>query len=1643
MPDVYIGGVQGFDVLATASASALLRATDRVGLYMHANGITNAYADNTLGNIVQAFSNTGPGFAELPDLDDPANWFSTFYNKVFTQSGLAPSVASVDVPSYTIDATAWSAYVAAANAAGISRIAPIFSPNDANDPLGNFATIPDYASLRAAALSGGGITLDTPPGYALQRGSAYLQTIETEIQWARANGLTATVILSPTPGDYDSSFLQDTARFIGTLAAANALPDAWVVETYSTDGTTVVGSETDPQSIAGVALWLAQNADTPSSIAAASNSLTWTSPVNLAVGGAAPLSTSGSGASSTPALTINDSGGQAYVAGSAGGLKLTSSGANDQVWTASGATDTVTTGANATVDSRGNDTLAVGTGSSVLVEGNATISGGAGSSYYQIAGTATMLSQSASSDTIQTNAGSSLNLTVTGNYFNLFDSGSNVRVAEQSGGDNNVASLAGGGATLYGGAGHGLTVVTNAGMSTAVTLGAGGVYLASNGTDTITGGSGNATVVLGGTDTVTGGSGSSYFVVSGTSTLLSQSANSDVIQTNNGAHLNLTVTGHYFTLFDSAASVHVAEQSSGDNNIADLTGGAATVYGGAGRGLTIVTTAGQATQVSLGAGSVYLAANGTDTIGGGAGNNTLILNGADTVTGSTGSSYYDVLGTSTLLSQSANSDVIQTNNGAHLNLTVTGHYFTLFDSAATVHVAEQSSGDNNVADLTGGAATVYGGAGRGLTIVTTAGQATQVSLGAGSVYLAANGTDTIGGGAGNNTLILNGADTVTGSTGSSYYDVLGTSTLLSQSANADVIQTNNGAHLNLTVTGHYFTLFDSAATVHVAEQSSGDNNTADLTGGAATVYGGAGRGLTIVTTANQATQVSLGAGSVYLAANGTDTIGGGAGNNILILNGADTVTGSTGSSYYDVLGTSTLLSQSANADVIQTNNGAHLNLTVTGHYFTLFDSAATVHVAEQSNGDNNVADLTGGAATVYGGAGRGLTIVTTAGQATQVSLGAGSVYLAANGTDTIGGGAGNNTLILNGADTVTGSTGSSYYDVLGTSTLLSQSTNSDVIQTNNGAHLNLTVTGHYFTLFDSAATVHVAEQSSGDNNVADITGGAATIYGGAGRGLTIVTTAGQATQVSLGAGSVYLAANGTDTVGGGAGNNTLILNGADTVTGSTGSSYYDVLGTSTLLSQSANADVIQTNNGAHLNLTVTGHYFTLFDSAASVHVAEQSSGDNNVADITGGAATIYGGAGRGLTIVTTAGQATQVSLGAGSVYLAANGTDTIGGGAGNNTLILNGADTVTGSTGSSYYDVLGTSTLLSQSTNSDVIQTNNGAHLNLTVTGHYFTLFDSAATVHVAEQSSGDNNVADITGGAATIYGGAGRGLTIVTTANQATQVSLGAGNALVAANGNDTVTGNTAANTFIINGNATLLSQSASVDTVQTTASANATVNVTGAGISLTNAGGTVAIHETGGVDNAYVGLSGGQATVTGGAGQGLATTTAAGAITQVTVGAGNSVIHSNGQDTIFGGSGTMTFIGGAGAATVTGVAGALLIEAGAGNLTVHGSSGGDTLHAGTGIDTFYLGNGANTAYLGAGNATITGGTGANAYHIQAGTGARTVEITNYNSGRDSYDFSGFSGAAVTNQSVSNNTLTMTLSDGAHLVFDGVNHTM
>lgn len=263
--DVSYGGVANFDALANPLLTSTLRSLSNTSLYLHATAVQAAYDDRTLPAIARLFAATAAD-AEFGFQSTGSNALSFFHGwvqRVLLNIGFRIDTASINgFNPGTTSQTAWDDYVDLARSVGIGTVSPVFSPNSSNWSLTWSAS--SYDPLRAAALYGGGLTIDAPPGLFGSGSSAYRSFTENEIRWANQQGLETTVIVSPWGSP--ANFLRDTAAFFQTLRATDALPSHWVVENYQTGtaASTVsqIGAETTANTVNNVALWLARNGST-------------------------------------------------------------------------------------------------------------------------------------------------------------------------------------------------------------------------------------------------------------------------------------------------------------------------------------------------------------------------------------------------------------------------------------------------------------------------------------------------------------------------------------------------------------------------------------------------------------------------------------------------------------------------------------------------------------------------------------------------------------------------------------------------------------------------------------------------------------------------------------------------------------------------------------------------------------------------------------------------------------------------------------------------------------------------------------------------------------------------------------------------------------------------------------------------------------------------------------------------------------------------------------------------------------------------------------------------------------------------------------------------------------------------------------
>lgn len=192
------------------------------------------------------------------------------------------------------------------------------------------------------------------------------------------------------------------------------------------------------------------------------------------------------------------------------------------------------------------------------------------------------------------------------------------------------------------------------------------------------------------------------------------------------------------------------------------------------------------------------------------------------------------------------------------------------------------------------------------------------------------------------------------------------------------------------------------------------------------------------------------------------------------------------------------------------------------------------------------------------------------------------------------------------------------------------------------------------------------------------------------------------------------------------------------------------------------------------------------------------------------------------------------------------------------------------------------------------------------------------------------------------------------------------------------------------------------------------------------------------------------------------------------VLAGAGASTIVATGHsDVVYGGTGPVTFIGTKDAATVLGSTGSVTVSggsgpelliggtngnnslsAGDGTATLFGAGPGDTLFAGgaspqllvagTGNETLFGGHatGNDTLVAGTGNDQLTGGGGSDTFVFTNGQAGGKDLIIGFTS-MDKVDLVGYGPNAVADalktQTVSNNSVTITLTDHTTVTFSGV----
>ena len=293
---IFAGGIDGWAADTLPANTSSLMDTGRASIYMHEVGMAELAKDtfsstgvvssstnasgSQLSQVIATTLQPGSGVLELYEsnmVDVPASdwnepFGSTPWQSEIAAVGWSPNEASLNLNISSLSQASLSDGISAINdakLAGIKVVLPIISPN--YGVYGDFATDETWASSRALAFAGGGLEIDIPANMFFLFPSSYRDFVVQEIHWAQQNGLVCNVLLSPyaqrtefPQAAYDATFAQASQAVVAYLVNAGAVPTQWSAENYIANDPNVnqIGSDVDPESINGVALWLAQNAPT-------------------------------------------------------------------------------------------------------------------------------------------------------------------------------------------------------------------------------------------------------------------------------------------------------------------------------------------------------------------------------------------------------------------------------------------------------------------------------------------------------------------------------------------------------------------------------------------------------------------------------------------------------------------------------------------------------------------------------------------------------------------------------------------------------------------------------------------------------------------------------------------------------------------------------------------------------------------------------------------------------------------------------------------------------------------------------------------------------------------------------------------------------------------------------------------------------------------------------------------------------------------------------------------------------------------------------------------------------------------------------------------------------------------------------------
>src|SRR5450631_1622299 len=1152
------------------------------------------------------------------------------------------------------------------------------------------------------------------------------------------------------------------------------------------------------------------------------------------------------------------------------------------------------TTALAVTGSAGANTITTGSGNDVIHGGGGSdiINAGAGNDSVDYWGTEVSIDGGSGNNTLVVRASATINLTA----------------PDQSAGDlatvTNFQNVDASGLTTT----QLVSVVGTSGTNI-ITGGAGADFIdGGGGADVISGGAGNDTVVFYGTETsVDGGAGSDTLVLVSGSTV---------------SAVNFAVTAG-------------TDQTSGDSvsvtNFENLDGSALTTA------LTVTGSSGVNT-ITTGSGNDTVdGGGGADVINTGAGNDTVSYQGTElSIDGGTG--------TNTLILQTA-TDI----NLGRIDQTV-GDAVTV---ANFQNIDASALGAAQGVNIIGSSAANIITGGLGADTIDGAGGADGISAGGGDDTVVYRGSEaSIDGGGGNNTLQLKVATTVNLVNAD---QTTGDGVSVSNFGNVDAsalgatqgVSITGSASANSIIGGAGADTIDGGGGTDAISAGAG-NDTVRYYGTEITVDGGTGNDTLVLAASGGTSSINLGT-----PANVDQTSGDGV--EVTNFENVDasaltTALAVTGSSSANIITTGSgndTIDGGGGADVINAGAGndavSYYNSEVSidggaGTNTLVLRAAANINLAnaDQTSGDtvtvsnfqNVDASLLSTGATITGSAAANV-ITGGAGNDTIDGGGGADVINAAGGDDTviyhgaevsIDGGAGSDTLVLSAGASVTAVNFSVAAGV--------DQTAGDSVNVTNFENLNASAMATALTVTGSSAANTITTGSGND-----------VIHGGSG-----------ADVINAGAGDDAVDLWGTEvSVDGGSGTNTLVVRGPATI---------DLTAADQSVGDLAAVTNFQNVDASNLTLT------------QSVSVQGTS-----------GAITITGGA--GADTIDGGGGADVINAGGGNDTVTVHGTEaSVDGGAGSDLLILTAGTSVTGV---NFGVVAGT-----DQTSGDSVAVKNFENLDASAVTMALTVTGSSAANTITTGSG--NDIIDSGGGADVIKAGAGND----SVSYRGTEASIDGGTGtdtlvLLASGGITTVDLSGPAGSDQTYGDSVNVSNFENVDASVLLSAQGITIIGSTAANVITGGGGADTIDGGGGADvisagggNDTVSYYGSEVSIDGGTGNDTLVLAATGGVTAVNFAVAAGADQTSGDTVNVANFENLNASIAATALTVTGSSAVNVITTGSGNDAIDGGGGADILAAGAGDDT--------VAYYNS-EVSIDGGTGVNTLSLRA---VATVDLHN-----------------------------------------------